>query len=1157
MILMDEMIPLRLYSTRQRAYLPFNPTNKKKGAMITLLTQSMEDSITLINTPWFQNPSYFVSYWMDRNVKHYLTNDGSIKLDVEDEDPDVYEEMAFTEEVNVNHNKPVVKAYGTTNDQRLLETEFAKKNFDKWYDFFQVRKINRIYPNIYAFASLSDMNKAVGADLIEKESKITPNSFNTSTEIFVLCGSEYNLVLAEGPYSMYCETAIITYVANNSFRKCNWLLANRVGMVLSGACDYIYEYNDRKVDDRISMARFIQKYYKSEGRMALIKALKEGDYVRIFRYGAKDFYNRIKIQLEAAKVYVIEDEDNTEFIRGGDHQDAVNIFNNMSDKEKNFLDRTGTFIKMDKTRKCLYREVEKTGTYDLRGFLEIYDGPQNSGIVVIGVDPRHRHEGVASTLLTRFLEARGFFVDNPYTTNLIWYVDNKNQASIRLAKKYGFKLVRKSATQSVYRLWLYPCSDSGYSTVNTVSGPRNIVNYHEYDDIPSNILDELSLMKYCRTHFKKPDTLSGASKEHVDGMWFNPRTVKDIIKMKEVSYFHCAIFCYRALCKMGFNVNLILFREHDAYADKCGDIIAANVISYADGSTVIFDPYNPRFTSGMGSVKNVKDILTHYEDIHYRKLWGDIDKYQYMTAYIPREDEILPGSDIVDTFIKATEDQRKTAAFGEATVIETDSGKTYLPISRLTKLQINDEVIEKYKNHIEGLTEVKTKKGCHGYLWIDEKKGNIPVCYYNSQKKEDENSPGSSVVWLQAIKVADDYQGRGLASQMIEIAIDEDNITNIAVDKNNTAAQKFYEKKGFKQYVINGDIVYMQLDIYTSATQHQESFSVVEDNFTALMEGQVFVFTEAPGELSQNSYNTKLRKYLWSQRIRITSDHVAINNRVRQSCPKIKKAYVKPRMYNSLNVFYDLSYYNGLFLSNNKTIRDVAIRFYLEYLGRMLNNFDSYFKQNYVKNTIFIPVWKGAWNTLPNTDVYDWASNLNPISMIFRLIRRDPNKVRELFGGKLVIFVGKTGYFRVDFNNFEFKNIPRFKKQLGKLWRLETIEDDEEESGYGPAVPEENSSAAIAVEVIDKIEQSTKIKFDDVSAAISPNDPNEQTNPTSIILDVPQLRIRSTEIPAIKNSVAIAVVSPTQDDVINIIKDSNFKHSFGKSMLIPQFYTHK
>lgn len=1136
MILMDEMLPLRLYSSKQPAYLPFNPTDKKKGAMITLLTKSMDDSITLINTPWLRNPNYFISYYMDRNVKHYLTSDGNIKLDVEDEDPDVFEEMAFREDVNTDHKKPICKAYGSTNDQRILEQYFNKGAFDKWYDFFQIRKMNRIYPNVYAFANLADMNNAVGVDLIEKESKITPNSFNTSTEIFCLCGSEYNLFLAEGTYDQYCETAVITYVVNNSFPRCNWTLANRVGMMLSGALDYIYEKNDRKTSDKISMALFIKKFYEKNGRMALIKALKEGDYIRLFKYGAKDFYKRIKTT-------ILESD--------GTHQDAVNIFNNMSEKDKNFLDRTHTFVTMDKTKKCLFRHIAKDDIYDLKGFIEVYEGPQpHSGIVVIGVDPKYRNQKVASNILMPYMfeHIANLSSEVPELTNLIWYVDNKNGASIRLAKKNGFELVRESSTQKVYRKWI----DKTPEWIK---------------DIPSSIKNETSLVKYVNDHFKYTDPVWT---HHVDGTdtYFRIPFLTTILKESEKNYLHTGYFCYRALQNMAFNVSFVIALEHNEYAQQFGGLIAFNVITYSDGSSIILDPLDPSFSSGMGKVKNVKDVLDHYEYTHKKGMWGDYPQFKFMSAYVPTDDDLNAGRDVIDMMVGVTGDQRniKESALLElntSSIATDDHHKGYKSLNKFKKLTLNGETIAKWKNAMPDLCHIKTKKGCHGYLWIDDKE-NKPVCYYNSEKKEDENAPGNYVVWLQAIQVDDNYQGYGLGGQMIDVAIDEDNITNLAVKKDNEKAIKLYEKNGFHPYIANGDMVYMQLNEYTDATQHHEEslYIPVDSEACMFFEGQMFVFTEVLGQLSQNTYNMKLRRYLWKQRIRKPSDMVAINNHIKEACPKVRKAYVKTNLYQKRNIYYDLSYYNGLFLQNNKTIKDIAVRFYLEYLGRMLNNYEEYFRTNYSKNTIFIPIWKGAWDIAPGTDIYDWKTNLNPVSMMFRLIRKDPIKLKELFGNRLVVFIGKTGYFRVDFNNFAFKNIARFKRNLGKLWRMEPIEADEKEDGYTSPDTEENSTAAIAVELIDKIEKTTKIKFDDVSAAINKEPMNTKDSIIPVKPNIPYMRIRTTRLPSMSQDLGVAVVAPTQDQVIELMRNKEFyeKFSSGKvfgGLNIHSFYTKK
>ena len=86
MILMDEMIPLKLYSSKQKVYVPFNVLNKKKGAMITLLTSSVENSVECINLPYMHNPNYFISYYMNRNVNYYLSKNGKIAIEDDEEE---------------------------------------------------------------------------------------------------------------------------------------------------------------------------------------------------------------------------------------------------------------------------------------------------------------------------------------------------------------------------------------------------------------------------------------------------------------------------------------------------------------------------------------------------------------------------------------------------------------------------------------------------------------------------------------------------------------------------------------------------------------------------------------------------------------------------------------------------------------------------------------------------------------------------------------------------------------------------------------------------------------------------------------------------------------------------------------------------------------
>ena len=196
-------------------------------------------------------------------------------------------------------------------------------------------------------------------------------------------------------------------------------------------------------------------------------------------------------------------------------------------------------------------------------------------------------------------------------------------------------------------------------------------------------------------------------------------------------------------------------------------------------------------------------------------------------------------------------------------------------------------------------------------------------------------------------------------------------------------------------------------------------------------------------------------------------------------------------MYKRLNIFVDLSYYHSLFLKNNKFKLDRAVNFYFDFINRLINNKEI--DEEYSKNTIFIPIDPGVWPVAINSDIWDFRKNLNPISIIFRLVRINPAVLKKAFGNRSVIFVGSRGYFTIDFNKFELKNLSRVKTNLRKLMSEdEPIVDDFETDDLGEDAENasdpiekskpKDSSKAIAVKVIDQIEKDTSIKVDDISA---------------------------------------------------------------------------
>ena len=793
----------------------------------------------------------------------------------------------------------------------------------------------------------------------------------------------------------------------------------------------------------------------------------------------------------------------------GSHSDVIRVYKSMNKSDQEFISSDGSYQNIDNSRVC-YRHIERDGFLGIKGFVECFRDFDNIASVVIGVHPKYRGEGLATKMMEQLLKE--FPKENPDINELVWRADVKNKKSKKLAEKFGFKMIRKSNIQVVYRYEFKPS--------------------HKYDDIPDDILSEEDIVKWVRKNLTI-DTTPVNKRDKV-------MPIKDIIKKKNVKEIDAMYFCYRAIKKMSLDCALLLYTEHrDESIEPLifGDLHAVVTFWYTTDKVYLLDPWNLK--TGIGYVQNADGLLQYQDKLHKNMKWGDVNTYPYLISFPVTnvEDNELWYKDV----FRIDDLAREINAVGKYSLLEFSTKNRLMPpekindklpmnLQRLKKIELNDKVINQYKEKMLGLSHVRTTNSCHGYLFIDPKNGN-PVCYYNTQKKKDTGGVyGGEIIWLQAIEVSEEYQGRSLSKQLLQMAIANDHVTNLAVAKDNEVAYRLYTSMGFKQYNINGNMINMQLPNSTKefALDYSKSIMTLDEN--------VFVFTE---DLSQSSYDMKLRQYLYAQRLRTSSAQIDIYNTVKSRCPIIRKAFITSSMYNGLNLFVDLSYYNSLFLANNKTARDIAIKFYWEFLNRLMDMSRDPSLSSYGKNTIFIPVWKNAWPTEDGTNVYDWAVNLNPISMIFRMLKKNPDELRNKWKDKDIVFIGKTGYFKVDFSKFALKDFAKFKIRLDKIYRGEPIDSDPDEDGYTSEPGDSDSSAAITAKVIDKIEDTTGIEVNDISSAIDQNDSQIKFKlGGSVVKAIPNMRIRNTMIKNINTTCSIGIVAPSDDTLVEVLKSN-------------------
>lgn len=186
------------------------------------------------------------------------------------------------------------------------------------------------------------------------------------------------------------------------------------------------------------------------------------------------------------------------------------------------------------------------------------------------------------------------------------------------------------------------------------------------------------------------------------------------------------------------------------------------------------------------------------------------------------------------------------------------------------------------------------------------------------------------------------------------------------------------------------------------------------------------IFSEDFG-ITQN-YRNIFRTLLYSERIKNQKDLFAIYDKIKAKIPWIKHTYLNYALYRQRNLIVDWSYYTNAFLKNNFYKLDRGIDIFHHFLTKFI--MDRRLEEaGYVRKTIFIPV--DSWRT-PGAKIYDFHQDINPISMIYRLIKMR-NSMYDDWKGVDFIFCSEKAYFKVDWNDFDNTDLTRFVTFIDKL----------------------------------------------------------------------------------------------------------------------------
>jgi len=251
------------------------------------------------------------------------------------------------------------------------------------------------------------------------------------------------------------------------------------------------------------------------------------------------------------------------------------------------------------------------------------------------------------------------------------------------------------------------------------------------------------------------------------------------------------------------------------------------------------------------------------------------------------------------------------------------------------------------------------------------------------------------------------------------------------------------------------------------------------------IDGNRYLYPDIYNIQEANSvFNTSLYKFLYKDRIRNDKDVLLLYKNIKNQIPYIKKTFIDINKYKGDNLFIDLSYYINIFFSNNIYKLDKAINIFYEFIDRQIND-KRLISNGYVNKTIIIPV--NDW--IESINEYKYTNEINPISMILRLLKRNINLLHETWKNCNILFLGNYGYFKCNLDELKPNDNIILLKQLERI-RIanSTIKEDE------PIQKDKESKETIISNVIDSLETSQKIKIHNLTGSSNKdsNTPEEE-----------------------------------------------------------------
>ena len=281
MLMMDDLRPLHLYSSKRKVFIPFIEKDKKHGAAVFLMGSSQEDNERMMNAHYIYNNNLYKAFYIDRNVMTYINSDA---VNYPEEEFDEIQEAALSEGMMHTKKTKFVFENASTMDERIIKQYYNDDAIDYAVKMLGLKECPVDTFVVQFHSSVSHLMKSC-SDFVDRSENPKFYSFTDhKSTIHLLSNIVYDEKEMDGPYESYARNELIYCIIMNQYPSINKKLANSTAMALSGQVEWLrkeknmeefrYIDSDKEHISGLYLADLIYQLYKTKGSRAVRKLLK-------------------------------------------------------------------------------------------------------------------------------------------------------------------------------------------------------------------------------------------------------------------------------------------------------------------------------------------------------------------------------------------------------------------------------------------------------------------------------------------------------------------------------------------------------------------------------------------------------------------------------------------------------------------------------------------------------------------------------------------------------------------------------------------------------------------------------------------------------------------------------------------------------------------